>query len=156
MRGGRARYRRSLARWSAAKCLWRGPAIGSRSREHREWHLPTRADWSFAGGQFQQVLASAIPETSIRHQSYRLQSEARRADIAGERFRSKASCSPSNLANPMESHATEITHFFFGQPFRMRTAIALEITSHDVKQPISFPRRVFCARVLNLLPRAPQ
>src|SRR5258707_8855063 len=80
----RASDRSSLARSSAAESPWAAPAIGSRSREHREWHLPTRADWSFAGGQFQQVLASAIPETSIRHQSYRLQSEARRADIAGE------------------------------------------------------------------------
>src|SRR5260370_6913281 len=39
---------------------------------------------------------------------------------------------------------------------RMRTAIASEITSHDVKQPISFPRRVFCARGLQLWLRAPR
>src|SRR5258707_7926872 len=46
-------FRSSLARSSAAESPWAAPAIGSRSREHREWHLPTRADWSFAGGQFQ-------------------------------------------------------------------------------------------------------
>src|SRR5260370_16939191 len=128
----------SLAGSGAAESPWAAPAIGSRSREHREWHLPTRADWSFAGGQFQQVLASAIPETSIRHQSYRLQSEARRADIAGEGFRAKASCSPSNLANPMESHATEITHFFFGQPFSRSRLIPK--TSRLLRPPTVAPR----------------
>src|SRR5207253_173434 len=69
----------------------------------------------FVGVLFQQAQASEAAAAPIPCLSCRLQSEGRRADIAGEWFQSKAWCSPSNLANPTESHPTEITHLFFGQ-----------------------------------------
>src|SRR2546430_931362 len=66
------------------KVLGQRPPLAA-GRENIENGIYQRAQIGRSrGGQFQQVLASAIPETSIRHQSYRLQSEARRADIAGE------------------------------------------------------------------------
>src|SRR5207249_973153 len=86
----------------------------------KEWHSLWLADPSFVGVLFQQAQASEAAAAPIPCLSCRLQSEGRRADIAGELFQSKAWCSPSNLANPTESHPTEITHLFFGQALRRR------------------------------------
>src|SRR5206468_5572787 len=89
-----------------------------------EWHSLWLADPSFVGVLFQQAQASEAAAAPIPCLSCRLQSEGRRADIAGECFQSKAWCSPSNLANPTESHPTEITHLFFGQALRMAYGLA--------------------------------